>query len=340
MAITEVKVVKWGGSASGAGPLSARQRYQLVYKVTCSSPNDGPQTIFKYFRQHIVWFGGTYRHGNDFDNTARCNSIQPELIDKSGGQWLVTAGYENPQAEQPPSGTDASGNPVDDPTLFHDEIEVSHTQLSVPVWKAVFFGGMKGRAAQRYPVGSTIVPCNSAGVPFDPPLEDVLDIKVVRITKNRLAYTAVFDDFLNSINTGTVHIDKPLYRYRDVWQPGAAKIVSHESRFMLYRTFPYWKESVEVHIHPKSWIQEVLDQGLDRRAAPGDKRRDGTTISASDIKPGMPELERATDEDGNPVATPLPLDGDGQFLVGGGPPVWLKYLPEQVKLRNFNIIDW
>lgn len=335
MAVTEVRIIDWSGGATGKDNLSAKPHYHLTYQATCSSTSDGPQKVLKYFRDNVVWYGDPYECGNDKDTAARCNSILPKLIPKSGGKFTVDVDYQSPDEEGgggASSGVSVSGEPAGNPLLWHDEIEIGYTQVSAPVEKAIYHGGFTGRAAGIVRPGQLVPVTNSAFVPFDPGLEQEEGIKIYRFTRNKAAQMDSFeDDYLYHINSNIQVVQKTAYKFRTTWQKYTAKIANYQSRFMLLNGFPYWQESVEVHVNPRTWRPEVCDRGLERRFMisdpTGEVDENGNTVRVqpSDITPPKPQVRRIVDSEGYPITAPLLFNGDGRPKGPSEPPVYITY---------------
>lgn len=324
------------GAATGEGPLSTQYRYNANYLFEVDEPLQGPKTILQYFRTNgdLPWIGDGFDYGAEQDSNSRCKTISPDRIDKSN--WFrVKVDFEPLESEQPDKGEDENGNSQEDPLLWHDEIDVSYTQVTIPVELATFRGtnrnGINGSPMRVRALGSDGPVINSAGVPFDPGIEYEVDVKIVRITKN----VAEFDGNLNNqfqgaVNNDQVVINKQPYRYRDTWGPLTARIKNISGSFQIANRIPYWKKTIEVHITPVGWRRLIVDRGLERRQLPGDIREwdaNGTPIQISDgdILPGQSHHMRIKDADGYPITAPVLLDGDGAPLKPDRPAIYLEY---------------
>lgn len=339
MAVTEVRLIENGlsGVAQGKTRLDVRNSYSATYFVKCSDPLDGAKVIINYFRltSGVPFIGDSYNFGNDRDASSVCRKITPSRIDKSGGMWNVRVEFEPLEGEDQEDNTDAEGNQQSDPLLWHDEINISYTQLSIPVELATFRGsnrnGVNGAAVRFIDIGKTTIPMNSALVPFEPGIEMEIDIKVVRITKNVAEYDGnQANEFIGCVNSDQVVINKQAYGYKDSWGPLTAKIKNIDGTFQIANKIPYWKQTVEVHITPIGWRRLLVDRGLERRLAEGDiieYDANGTAIqvSPSDQVASFPHRIAIKGPDGYPITSPCLLDGDGQPLDLRKPPVYLEY---------------
>lgn len=336
MSVTAVElsgVSGFSGSASGESSLSTQISYDVHYLVTISDlDTDLPQTVLTYFKNTagLPWIGDSYAINGERDPFSICKRITPQRTPKSY-QYTVTVSYEPLNAEEPQNGTDKDGNATDDPLLFHDEINISYTQTSIPVelatFKGINLGGVNGAPVRNLPINSVTIPVNSALVPFDPGIEMELDIKIVQISRNLREFDGITANrYIGTVNSDAVNINKPFpYNYRDAWGPQTAKIKNISGTFMITNKIPHWRQTIEVHINPLGWRRQIVDRGLARRAIEGDPDGAGGTISASDINPGVPKIKRVVDSDGYPIAEPVLFDGDGQPLAPGLPVIYLEY---------------
>lgn len=332
------------GAVTGKSRLTAKNVYSATYQVTCA-PGDTAKTVIDYFRttSGYPYIGDPYDFGNDSDSTARCKGLTPSYIEDSGGTWLVRAEFEPLDAEEDEQQEDARGNKQTDPLLWHDEIDVSYTQLSIPVENAIFRGINGGNMRVRA-VGTDGPVVNAAGVPFDPTIEKEIDIKIVRITKNVASFNGNTANFyIGNVNSDQVTVNKPAYRFLDLWRPRTARIKNISGTFQIANGIPYWKQSIEVHINPLGWRRFIVNRGTERRQMPGDIREfdeNGTPIQISDgdIQPGQPFHMTIKDADGLPITSPVLLDADGQPLKPDQPALYLEY--QTYKERAFAGIRW
>lgn len=319
------------GAVKGKSRLTAKHSYTAVWQLSAGQ-EDGPVTITNYFKatSGLPYIGDRYSLNGETDNSVRCVAITPRRIDSGSGQWLVAVDWEPPEGadDEPEQGTDIDGNQTDNPLLWHDEIDVGYTQLSIPVEQARFKGCNKnGGVRQRInglELDTITMPCNSALVPFDPGIEKEIDIKVVRITKNLESYDANFySNFIGRVNSDRVIVNKREYKFRDVWGPLNARIKQISGTFQITNKIPYWKQTVEVHVNPLGWRRFLVDRGTEELFRGEQEDFQGNTISNSDERVG--KLQQKQDADGYPVATPCLFDGNGRALAEGKPSVFLEW---------------
>jgi hypothetical protein len=324
------------GTITGKSPLSTRRSYTANYLFEVDNPLQGPAAIIAYFASNgaLPWIGSPFAYGTEADAASLCKSIAPDRIAKSN--WFTVRVNFEPSEEQSDEKPDEDGNLTDDPLEWREDIDVSFTQISIPVELATFrghnAGGVNGQAMRVRALGSDGPIVNSAGVPFDPTYEKELDIKVVRFTRNVEEYDGAFaNEWISAVNSDQVTIDKPKYKCKDTWGPLTARIKQISASFQMANGVRFWKQTTEVHVSPLGWRKLIVDRGLDRRQMAGDPGTellaDGTpvAISASDIKPGTPNHARIKGPDGYPIAEPVLLDGEGQPLQPDARPVYLEY---------------
>lgn len=333
MAVSEVTLAEIGASCevTGTTVTNAKTSYSANWNVICSDPTDGPALIRKYFRNDssLPFNGRSYRFADDFDTTAFCKSLVVSRESRGAGFYRVQAKFEPLDAGndgQNEQQQDENGNLTDDPISWAEEIQVSYTQITVPVEKAIYIGGFKGKIAAKVKEGAEVCPMNSAGVPFDPPLEKEENIKVIRFSRNVRAYNGdLHDEFQDAINSENITVRKNAYRFVNTWRKHTALIKNIDAVHQFANGLSFWKEAIEVWVKRSTWIREVVDRGLARRQWEGDLNDAGKTISASDNPEGFPFVSRLKDAAGYPITEPILLDGDGQPLLEGRPPVFIKY---------------
>ena len=326
MPITSHTILDEGvsGQSTGTDAGTATRKYNVAFLVE-GTADTMPDNVISYFQQHADLpyhgrrFGGI--GGNSFDNSAVCRELNITRISKSEGKYVVTARYEPDIIELPPwpSGkVDINGKEQADPTLWAHEIDISKTQVSIPLESAVFRGFKPPGINNKFLKPNTLIPVvNSALVPYDPPPEWEVDITVLRITKYiKFAFPHEVERFHGAVNSDTVLIVKPAYSFVYRIQPLTARIKNLAFTFQIINGFPVFRHSIELHINPLGWRYNVVDKGLDPRAAPGDPDGAGGTISeGATFVVGDPRNRRLTDKLGNPLVEPVLFDGNGQALA-------------------------
>lgn len=336
-----------GGSVEGQNPGSVTYKSKINLRILCAA-SDGPTVIYNHLQasSDLPWIGRSLRAGAIVDEKVRCTSITPEKEANGGGWWNIGVEYSQQNGG---GGEDDKNNnggrPGPDGKLTYDktqwirEIETGAYQISVPMelatfkgFKGGFAGGMNaGGEALRLRVGSFGAVINSAGVPFDPPHEEVHHIKTFRVSRYKWSHDASKDEsWYGAVNSEPVVIDWQREQFKDRWEALHAKVAVLGSRVEYdenaFFSFRYvWRETIEIHINRLGWRPLILDRGCERAAGSGDPDGKGGYISLGDIKPGQPLTRAIKDADGYPTATPVLLDGKGQPLDPGKRPVWLEY---------------
>lgn len=289
--------------------------------------------------------GRPYRFGDGFDISAVCRSVTANYIDNSDGLYDVTAQFEPVQGEQEqPKEVDSDGNEQTNPLLWRDEIEVTTTQLSAPVYRATFRGFMPpGITDDGFQPDTVMVPQASNFQPFDPGLEDPVYIRVIRITKNIATYDQSETAFVGSVNNAPFTISKPSYLFSHSVGQYNGLITAFGATFSISNKVKYYRKTVEVqHINRVGgWRHVVADQGNYETYKAQEKRPNGSTISESDLPPERRHERHAPkDEDGVPAVPPFPLNGHGKIRKPWEEPVWLIYSSEHKPERDFSAITW
>jgi hypothetical protein len=349
MSVTEVKTASTGvgGEVSGNDSGSISVTYRSSYWVKCSSAADTQDTVLRYFMQNAdyPWPGRPFKFGNDFNTNMFTRTVNANYIENSDGKFRVDCTFQSLQGgDQQQQGQTPSGNNSTNPLQWHDEIHVSFTQISIPVESAIFKGFTKlGVNNKSFKQGKEMAIMNSACKPFDPTIEDEIDIKVIRMTRNVEAYDDTqLTQYQGAINSDVVTINKPNYKFKTSFGLYHGRIKSLTADFQITNGIPYYKHGIEIHVYPPGkygWLRLLLDQGFEELYREGDKRPDGQTVSISELPSNRPfEVKTITDEEGLPVTSPVRLDGNGKMLKPEDDPVYLIY--QTRKLLPFSSIPF
>lgn len=317
------KSLYWTGSTGTRSGTSSNEKseYTAVWLVKTNDALDQADTINNYFRTTGPYLGATYSYGNDSNPKSVLQKITPNRARESAFVWYVTLSYAPPENSPEESKPDESGNQTTDPLSWADEMNISHSTIRVPVYKAKHRGGLAA-----VPDGTEIVPKNSAGVIFNPPLEKEVKIRVVRITKFRGQYNGLeADNWMQKVNSDNVNINKAFPAYTDIWPPYWAYIAEWGGSSEVINGIHCWRITVEILVNPLTWREEVPDRGVHARAEPGDPDGRGGTISLTDILDGAPQVRRLVDKFNKPITEPVLLDGNGGVLSATLPPVYITY---------------
>jgi hypothetical protein len=337
MSVTTVKLHSQGasGTATGTDNGNVTASYRSAYRVQVSDPSDGPDYVLNYFllNADYPWPGRTFHFGSSFDVSAVCRTVDANYEEKSNGWFTVSCTFVSERGggdQQQQTGTTPEGKNSQDPTQWHDEIDVSFTQISVPAEVAIFRGFVPQGINNPYLRPGRIGPVvNSALKPYDPTLEEEVDIKVIRITKNAKSYDGRFySRYQGAVNNDTVTISKNAYRFKETFKPYQGRIKVISGQFAIANGIPYWRQTIEVHVHPAEagWRRFIVDRGMDARRGANDPNGKGGTVSASDVlNAGTVNHEAIKDSSGTPISEPVLLDGNGQPLATDKPPVYLVY---------------
>lgn len=336
MSITNAKRFWKGESAKldwqqGLGPKSTHEEVW----VCNSSLNDASQVVLAFNAA-----SGTPSLGSPLPENALSilKSMAADRADGTLDAWYVRLSY-SPADDEREERPDENGNMTAVPSDWRDEIDTGTMQITVPVEKAIYRGGFVGVAGALKAVGELMIPMNSAFVPFDPGLEKEVGITTYRVTKFRDSYSgATMAARRNKVNSDNVVFNKPAYKLTDTWAPRTARIVSAGGQFQVNGDQAYWRHVYEVHINPDGWREDVVDRGLSARAMPGDPDGQGGTISMATFKNGQPAARALLDWDLVPLTEPILLNGDGQPLGAGLPPVYITYQKyDEVPFAPFNL---
>jgi hypothetical protein len=333
VSVTEARLVSVGlsGTAKGTEASKVTTGYVATYRVKVSDPLDTPDIVLDYFRatSSLPWIGRHFKLGTGFDASNICTSVVPQYIDRSGGWYDVACTFEDENlasglsAGGPTTGETVDGKATTDPLKWHEGIEVSYTQYSAPVEQAIFRGfepKVGGSIPRLNRLGAVV---NSAGKPFDPPLEEEWELTVVRFTRRIPIYNGNdWNPLIGMVNNDHVVIHKPKYNFRIEFGPYIGKIHNIGATYERDNGIGFYLLTKELWLNPKGWRRLVLDQGIEELWKPGDTR-DGVDLSASDF----------------PVATPGNFNGKGHLLTNPtDPAVFMIYQTKPE--RSFAGINW
>lgn len=325
MAVAEVKLSSLGASggfSSGDSNDAAEGgSYRSHYRVRCDSAEDAPTTVVTHFKRTgtLPWLGRTFKFGNGFDTASVCRGVEASYIESSGGWFSVECSF-GPRKNPEDSEQSVDGQPSRDPFQWHDEIEVSYSPIGIPVEKATFRGFTAGQN-KFMRAGKELALTHSNLIPMDPPPETELDIEVIRITKiAKLHDGKGFKKYNGAVNTNRVTIVKREYGFRTVIEPFCGRIRVVGGSFAIQNGVKFWRQNVEVHINPLTWRRFLLDQGTAELYTSGETLPSGISVNAANTPTGFKQVPITSD--GEPISSPIRLDGLGKKLHPAQPPVY------------------
>lgn len=310
MSVTETTLLWTGQGATRES--SSNRTYTATYLVKTDDEQDGPQVVLDGATLPTLYSG--YSYGNDVDYQATLKSLSPSRVDGNRMLWHVTASWETPGSKK--EDNNEKGEPTSDPTLWHDDLEFSTVRFQRPVEKAFYIQGygdpadgvLRARNNDQGPM------CNSAFVPFDPPLERDDSRLHIKIGKWSRGFPAELLNYVDCVNNAPWSINKPAYGFVRTFEKYTVKVNAISGTFQIVNNIPIWKVTWEFEYRWDDWTEEVLDRGLQAVVTPA--------VSVSPSLLGKPKLERITDLYGVPVSEPVLFDGKGNILADGQPPVY------------------
>ncbi|MGB0889603.1 MAG: hypothetical protein ACPGWS_04905 [Solirubrobacterales bacterium] len=324
----------WRG-ATGSHKRAEGSEYTAVYRVISTDAQAQAQSVINWFRTNVVELGDDYAYaGDSATTTAIANRISAERDLESVDTWVVVVSYG--QADDPEEGKDENGNPTDIPTEFRATIRAWTVDQSEPVESAKYLGGYKLFAHGIIGLNNRVIPMNSALVPFHPGLEREVAYQQIEVIRNLAAYDGDgILDVMNRVNTVRFRINRD--GFTKTCEAMTARINYAKADLRLQSGEEFWEAVVGVLHNPDGWDDEIADRGLHARAAAGDPDGRGDSFTADDPRfvPGVPKVRRLLDEDEQPIAVPVLLNGDGRPLDPNAVPAgetlepvmgrWLKY---------------
>lgn len=347
MTITSTKLLKTGGDATASGndPSGVNTTYNVLYQAKSNDPLDGPKVVRDHFKNTVglPWIGDPYQFGNDQDAESICQKISPSRVTGSD-IFNVQVTYEPPSGgggrEPEKVSIELETKP---PLLWHDNIEITSTQISVPIRKAILRGYSRAISSPGVPVGYEGPVVNSAMDPFDPEPEGEIDIDVLRISRNVYPWSdGAVQLYRGTVNIADVLIEKPDYGFTFLIPKQQGKIHQLSGTFEVDLEYKvkYYKMVIEVHVNKLGWRLKMTDKGLRRRAYVGDTTELGVAITAANIDLFKPPLTAIHDLAGDPITVPTLLDGRGAPLTITSPTLPTVPPPVIMEWEYYKEIYW
>lgn len=177
----------------------------------------------------------------------------------------------------------------------------------------------------RYAIKSPFV--NSGRMPFDPPGMTDVSIPTISVTKNIAVMDILYAmGIKNAVN---------LFQWGCI-PPRCAKVMKFECAFAEEGSVKYVKATWEIGLNPDTWDVRILDAGY------------GIAGLRTVLNPAAPPatitkkiFTRFKGPDGDDIGSPIPMNGRGGPLDPDDAPVFLRGIPRQCKLIDYNsLIPW
>lgn len=287
MAISWAKEI-WSGRTGDQDHKGVRS-YVRVFRVRTTNRRDGPGLV--RFATGIPRIFDAYVEGSGFtDLYARCRRISESIDQDDPLTWVVVCEFstETTDSTQTKEDTDApeTASATKSPDLEPPQI----------IWGSVQFQ----KAVEKDVVTNKVI-CNSAGVPYEPPVEVERSYPTLTIRRNEMAFSPTIKvQFDNAVNS------EPWFGF-EMYEVKCTGITAQT----VYRDgWVFWEVTYPFIINFDTWVLKLLDQGMETRP--------GALVSGSE------SLKRIVDKRGVPVTRPVLLDGNGNVLhpdgAAGAPP--------------------
>ena len=278
------------------------RHYKRSFQVIVDNPTYGPGEVAALvpLNMYASWAAGT---DLDFRAILKKKSAKMTGMQDGGDVWIVECEYDSEPIGQKQGGTSPSGDPGQSetqPDMRPWQIEfgsVKTTKLLTTDAQGVNTKYVKADGTLVAGAGTEVAASN--GQPFDPPPEIPAFHPQIQITAYKAMGTESFANvsaYTNKVNNG-------------VWQGFAAETVLC-TEYKLQSQYEHgqwwWQKTVTLEINPDGPWNPILI--LDA----------GTVYKESNAKPPQPIL----DSSGNPVTSPVPLNGLGMPLQAGQPLVY------------------
>lgn len=312
---------KQGIGSSGEEAVLAKS-YRAHYRATCSDPSDTAPLVYAYLEANKgtqPWFGNKLTLGNGSDSSVVCDDISVDPVEGAPGLFDVVAHFRPAKAEsdlEPQPGTADGASVSTNPLDWYDDIDVTFTQTSKVAEFGTFWGFFDtagNPAAAQLAIGNVLAITNSAGVPYDPPIEDEKQIKVIRISRNIIGYDDTeFDFYQGTVNSDLVIIEKPFYNFRTAIQP-LTGLIRLGTVFNILNGIRHYRQTTEIWVDAENWRHKLLDKGSESLIEAGAPNGSGSQFSSSDIPDvGNAPVKRLRDPDSFPITAPYAFNGAGQ----------------------------
>jgi len=332
MTITTDKLRADVCEGEGRSEVEESRSYSVTVRLV--SDAEGADTVSEaraYLKANgnLPWYGRRWGFGTAKDPLATCRSVK---ITRLHNVFDVYATYTT-DTEKNEENPDDKGNPSTDPLEWRTEMDISYSQTAMAIEKARFRGFSRPvqnpwMIPQRF--GPFVPILNSARQPLDVQHLEEVDVQVVRCTFN----TKEWDQerafqYIGCVNENDFLVHIPSINFRANFKAGTCKVRQYGGRSMFNNRRAYWAVTIEMMVKYSGWRLQVLDSGFGNRMAPGDPKvgdPDNEVWSSVELPDfGNIPIEQAVDQNGNPMAVPGMLDGNGKLLKAGEQPVYLDY---------------
>lgn len=298
----------WPGR-QGTQDYQRGRSYDRVFEVYTQYSTDDASIVLLAAGLPAMWSPYPY------DPFAKLTKKAPSQDEADPLRWIVTCSYESMPGQRPdkykktqPDGSapDSTDNPLDEPP----EWKVDYQEYHRPLWQAFDIVGYMGNPVlagqlqgQNVPF-TTVAPLNSAGDPFDPPLEWEDSDMIITITFNQPTVDfAALSQIHNTVNV------KP---WKGLGVHQCKLFVSAASA--IKNNVPYWRYSLRIVVRWVTWDLQPLDCGYTHLKVIGNDGSNNPIVQKHPILMGP-----------HPLTSPVPLDGKGHVLPLGAAPVFLRY---------------
>ena len=168
---------------------------------------------------------------------------------------------------------------------------------------------------------------NSGRMPFDPPGMTDVSIPTIVVSKN----IAVMDILYHMLIKNAVNL-----RQWGCIPARCAQVMKFESSYAEEGEWKFVKATWEIGLKPDTWDVRVLDAGY------------GVMSTQSVLNPDAPParidkkiFRRFKGPDGDDIGSAVPMNGRGMMLDPDDDPVYLRGIPRQMRIVDFNdLIPW
>jgi hypothetical protein len=251
------------------------------------NPQDGPLVASSGVG---ILLYSSYITPNESDLFAICKNIECHLEPDQLTVWECVYSYDSAPFDQKGGGPQGQGNP---------QQGNNQQNPTARPWQLEFGSNKTTKLLTKDLNNKEVVASN--GQPFDPPLEVPAAFPTITITAYKaFAVFAEVPFYTNAINS-------------DAWQgfaPKTLRCTDYKLQTQYENGAYFWQKTVVLEVHPDStWNPvKILDAGTFEK------------VSENPDKPVQP-----IEINGQPVTSPVPLNGAGKRLAAGAQLVYLDF---------------
>lgn len=295
----EEQYAKRTGQRSGTGEVS----YSRVYKVISSAVLSEPEVLAAIDTTTQVAIPKPLdKHPND--SLTWVTAVSAAVAEENNHIWEVTVTYERPKGGGPPDPEDED----EDPCNARPVVKFG----SAPYTKIIEVAYWLDEPDPDTQGTPTLAVRNSAGDPFDPPVQEELTRPVISVEYN----VRRFSPNLKIKLEGTINLDPITVAGMEI--PAKKGRITQLECNPLYDTEDelYWQMQVTIELNMDGFTRRILDQGF--YYLDGDDKKEITALDKDGQAVPVTESQKL-DGEGGLSADPVYLDFETKWPASWAP---------------------